>query len=178
MRYLERAPLTRHEPFFELVAPWPAALAQAVMLHVSANRGVAGQLAERRVLPPNHQQIVVDQLVTPARMIAAQPPNLLRHSLRDTRMQARMFRHLALQRADRILGAAYRIEPALDGFGAKAHHLVRAGVPPRLRRQLGDTRGKLSRFWRRGQELANDLKTQSCPTHARRRTRLVAHGYR
>jgi hypothetical protein len=37
VRHLERSSLTRHEPFFELVAPRPAALAQAVMLHVSAN---------------------------------------------------------------------------------------------------------------------------------------------
>ena len=42
-----------------------------------------------------------------------------------------MFRHLALQCADRILGAASRVKPALDGLGTKAHDLVRAGVGTR-----------------------------------------------
>jgi hypothetical protein len=71
VRHLERPPLARHEALFELVAPRPAALGQAVMLHVTANRRVAGELAKRRILPANHHQIVVDEAVAPTRMITA-----------------------------------------------------------------------------------------------------------
>ena len=158
VRDLERPPLARHEAFFELVAPGSAALAQTVMLHVTANRGVAGQLAKRRILPPNHQQIVVDEAVAPTRMVTAQTPNLFRHGFRHARMRASVLGYLALQSADRILCVARRVEPALDGFGTEPHHLARGGVAKGFRRQLGDAGGELARLGRRRQELADDLK--------------------
>lgn len=77
-------------------------------------------------------------------MVATQKSNLFCHRFRYARVHAGVLGHLALQGADRILGAPRDVEPALDGFGAEPQDLVGAGVTPGFRRQLGDTRGKLA----------------------------------
>jgi len=77
-------------------------------------------------------------------MIATQKPNLFGHRFRYARVHAGVLGHLALQGADWILGVTSDVEPSLDGFGAKPHHLVGARVTPGFRRQLGDTRGELA----------------------------------
>jgi hypothetical protein len=68
---LERPSLAWHEAWIELVAPWLTALVEPVVFHVAAHRRVARQLAKARRLARDDDQIVVDELEAPTRVVAA-----------------------------------------------------------------------------------------------------------
>ena len=176
--HLEEPALARHEAGVLLVAPRAAVLAQPVMLHVAAHRGVARQDAQRRLLAPQRHQVVVDQLVAPARVLLAQGPDRLGHRHRHAGMRARVLGHLALERPDRVLLVASAVVPALEGLEAEADGLARRRVTPRPRRQLRDARGQLAGLGRCAQQRADDGKAQPCPAHPRGGARLVGHGSR
>ncbi len=69
---LEGPPLAGDEARLQLVASRLAPLAQAVMLHVATHARVAGQRPELRLLPRQDDQVVVDELEAPPRVVLAQ----------------------------------------------------------------------------------------------------------
>ena len=103
VRDLERAALAGNEARLGLVAARLAALAEAVMLHVPANRGVARHGPEPWILSRNHGEIVPHELVAPSRMVAAQLADLRGDRVRDGRVGTGVLVDLALEGADGIL---------------------------------------------------------------------------
>ena len=172
---LERAALTGNEAGLGLVAARLAALAEAVMLHVPTDRGVARHGPHPWILSRDHGEIVPHELVAPPRVVAAQLADLHGDRVRDGGVGTGVLVDLALEGADGILLGSSRIEPSLDGLGAEVDSLVRRRMPPPLRGEVGEVRPEIALLGRHAQERADDREAQSCPAHARRRARVVGH---
>ena len=103
---------------------------EAMVLHESADGGVTRQHAELRFLPSNGRQIVVHELVAPARVLSTQRPDLSLDYGRDTGVRSCVSWHFASQRFEGLFLIARDIEPALDGFRAEANGLSRCRMGP------------------------------------------------
>ena len=145
--HLEGAPLAGDEAGFKLMTMLTPRLSEPVMSHEAAHAGVAGQRQQLRFVESDGDEVVVNQLEGPGRMVPAQPADFSGHVGADARKCAGMFRHLALKRLDRVLLVSRRVPPAFDRLGAEAHALRRRGVLPTLFRELLDLRPELTRLF-------------------------------
>src|SRR5271170_6249412 len=167
--HLRLTPLT-------LAAP-PLALAQeSMILHEAAHRTIARHRTQRRILLHQDSEVVVMELITPARVLLILARQRRRQRGRDARMRARVLGHLALERAEGVLLSARRVVHALDRLAGEAERLARGRMLPRPPGELVDAAGKLAGLRRRGQQLADDRKAQTRPSQARWRLLVLAHG--
>ena len=123
-------------------------LEHPAVLHETAHRRVPGHRAERRVLLDPHTEVVVMELVAPARVLVVLRGEHPRERLRDARVRARVARHFALLRAERVGLAARRVVHPLDRLGRVAQHPARRRMAPRRRSEHGDAARELAHLRR------------------------------
>src|SRR5271154_7553793 len=122
--HLRLTPLT-------LAAP-PLALAQeSMVLHEAAHRPIARHRTQRRILLHQDSEVVVMELIAPARVRLVLALQRRRERGRDARMRARVLGHLALERAQGVLLSARRVVHALDRLAGEAERLARGRMLPR-----------------------------------------------
>src|ERR1700742_648909 len=169
------AGLARDEAVVVTTALAPVAQ-QPVVLHVAANRGIPRHRAEPRLLTRKGGEVVVVKLVAPAGVVLVLAVEGLGERGRDGWVRARVAGDLALEDTQGIGLAAHGVIPPLDRLEGEADGLARGGVSPRARRKLFEpTAYVLSLTGGRGQNRAEDLKAQTCPSHARRRVVVGGH---
>jgi hypothetical protein len=112
------------------MSPGLSVTQQAVVFHKATHGWVAWQSAKFCVLSRYCEQIVVDKLIAPARMISTQGSNCLVSRLRHLAVGTNMTWYLALECDNWIVLMANHIEPSLNRFGADPNHFIGAGVPP------------------------------------------------
>ena len=139
---------------------------KTLVFQVAADRCVARQAAETRILTRQHGEVVVVKLVAPARMIAVLTLDRLPQRDRDRGVCAGVLRHLPLERAHRIVVALRQVVPALDRLEGEAHDVSSRRVLPRLLGELGQPCSELAVFGWRMEQRANDRKAQARPSHA------------
>src|SRR5277367_4818772 len=140
--HLRLTPLT-------LAAP-PLALAQeSMVLHEAAHRTIARHRTQRRILLHQDSEVVVMELITPARVLLILARERRRERGRDARMRARVLGHLALERAERVVLPARHVVHALDRLAGEADRLPRGRVLPRPPGELVDAAGQLTGLRRR-----------------------------
>ena len=150
---------------------------QALLLHEPAHGRVAGDRPEARVLARERDEVVVVKLEGPSRMVTV----LLRDGLGERSAQAWMAPGVrgdfAREGGQRIASAARDVPPALDGLEREADGLAGGGVSPRTCGERLDVRLELAVVGGGGHQRPEDLKAQTCPSHARVwRVVVVGHG--
>ena len=148
---------------------------ETLLPHVAAHRGVRGHHAETWVLAGERFEIVVVELKGPARMLAVEALERIAERRRNTRVGAGVLRNFAREDGDRIGGTACGVEPSLDGLEGEANAIAGGGMRPGLGRELGEADAKLAVVGRSGEQRTDDLKAQTCPSHARRRVVARCH---
>jgi hypothetical protein len=117
---LEAADLTRNEVIIDAGAaafsPSPSRFKQTVLFHEPRDRGVRRQRFQLLVLFGDRDEIVVVQLVGPARMLFVQSSERLLDRHRHRGMTAGVRRYFARQRPHRVVRMFLsQIQPPLDG---------------------------------------------------------------
>ncbi len=179
VRDLVRACLARLERLAirALAVTTLAGAQKALALHESAHRRVAGHRPEARVFAGERDEVVVMQLEAPARVVAVLARDRLDERGAQAWVRAGVRGHLAREHSQGIVGGASDVPPALEGLEREADRLARGGVPPRALGELRDARFELAVVGGGRQEGTEDLKTQTCPSHARAgRAVVVGHG--
>ena len=173
--HLEGAPLAGDEALFKLMTTLTPRLCEPVMSHEATHAGVAGQRQQLRFVESDGDEVVVNQLEGPGRMVPAQPADFSGHVGADARKCAGMFRHLALKGPDGVLLAPRCVEPPLDRLWTDPDHQRSCQMTPTLFGERLDLRPQLTRLGGRAQQRPDDRKAQPGPADAHRPRVVVNH---
>ncbi len=179
MRDLVRAGLARDEwlSVGRLAMASLTSAQQALRLHEAAHRRVARHGRQACVFAREGDEVVVVELVAPTRVVAMLLSDRRGKRRADARMSAGVRRDLAREGGERIGGGARDVPPSLEGLEGEAKGLTGRRVPPGAGRELVEARLELAVVSGCGHQGAEDLKAQTCPSHARaRRGVVVGHG--
>lgn len=175
---LEGAGLAQREVDVVCAPPLLARAEQRAPLHEPADAAIARDEAEPGVLTGKREEVVVVELVGPARVLLVLANDGFGERGADAGLGAGVAGDLARQHDEGIACPARRIEPALDGLEGEADGLFGGRVLPGTRRERLDARLELPIVGGGGEQRPDDLKAQACPSHARRRVVVVDHGLR
>ena len=173
MADLEAAPLARleHGLLHRLPSTTPrlAHLEEPTALHEAPHRRHARHRAQFGLLLRERHEVVVVQLVGPARVRLVLLGERLLHRRRHRRVGPRVRVDLARELAHRVTGrVARRIEPTLDGRARELDaHAGLGGVLVAARRQLIERLHQCARGGGLHEERAHHLKAKASPSHTR-----------